>query len=250
MGSLNLADKTVMISGACGALGRGMATRLLGCGARVIAIDIIDPAESRSELPSELTFYRCDTADEMEVAAVFDALGDHLPNVVCCHAGIVGNTPAASYPVAEFDALMRVNVRGAFVLAQEAARRWKDRDVAGHLIFTSSWVQDVPWPEITPYAASKAAVRSMMRGFARELAPYRIRANAVAPGIVAAGMALKSWEEDPHYRALASRAIPLGHMQPVESVADAFAFLCSDMASYMTGSVLLVDGGCSLYPMD
>ncbi|MEP7358204.1 MAG: SDR family oxidoreductase, partial [Anaerolineales bacterium] len=121
---------------------------------------------------------------------------------------------------------------------------------AGHLIFTTSWVQDVPWPEITPYSSSKAAMRALMRGFARELAPHNIRANAIAPGIVAAGLAQRQWDTDPSYRARAQKAIPLGFMQPPESVANAFLFLCSGMASYMTGSVLLVDGGCSLYPMD
>ena len=89
-----------------------------------------------------------------------------------------------------------------------------------------------------------------MRGFACELASRGIRANAIAPGIVGVGMAKRQWDTDPQCRARAGRAIPLGYMQPPETVADAFLFLCSDMASYMTGSVLLVDGGCSLYPMD
>ena len=89
-----------------------------------------------------------------------------------------------------------------------------------------------------------------MRGFARELATDGVRANAIAPGIVGVGMAKRQWDTDPSYRARAQKAIPLGYMQPPESVANAFLFLCSDLASYMTGSVLLVDGGCSLYPMD
>ena len=68
------------------------------------------------------------------------------------------------------------------------------------------------------------------------------------PGIVGAGMALKMYEEDADYKARTDRAIPLGYLQPPESVADAFAFLCSDMSSYMTGATLVVDGGGSLYP--
>lgn len=89
-----------------------------------------------------------------------------------------------------------------------------------------------------------------MRGFARELASSNIRANAVAPGIVGVGMAKRQWDNDPAYRTRASKAIPLGGLQTAESVAHAFLFLCSDLSTYMTGSVLLVDGGCSLYPMD
>jgi NAD(P)-dependent dehydrogenase (short-subunit alcohol dehydrogenase family) len=145
-----------------------------------------------------------------------------------------------------FDELFKANVRGAFVLAQTAARRWREAGVGGHLIFTSSWVQDYPWPEIGPYCASKAAMYSLMRSFAKELAPYRIRANAVLPGIVSAGMARRQWDEDPDYRRRAQDAIALGELQDPRSVADAFAFLCSAMASYMTGAPLLVDGGCAL----
>ncbi|MSP14049.1 MAG: SDR family oxidoreductase [Chloroflexi bacterium] len=74
--------------------------------------------------------------------------------------------------------------------------------------------------------------------------------GAIAPGIVAVGMAKRQWDHEPPYRARAEKAIPQGYLQPAASVAQAFLFLCSAMADYMTGSVLLVDGGCSLYPMD
>jgi NAD(P)-dependent dehydrogenase (short-subunit alcohol dehydrogenase family) len=145
---------------------------------------------------------------------------------------------------------MGVNLRSALIVAQAASQRWIAAGQPGQLIFTTSWVQDVPWPEITPYTASKAAMKQLARGFARELAPKNIRANIVAPGIVAVGLAKHQWDTDPSYRARAGKAIPLGYMQPPETVAHAFLFLCSPMADYMTGSVMLVDGGCSLYPMD
>ena len=85
---------------------------------------------------------------------------------------------------------------------------------------------------------------------ARELAPKGIRVNAVAPGIVRVGMARRQWDTEPDYRRRAEKAIPLGALQTPESVADAMIFLCSDASDYMTGATLLVDGGCSLYPMD
>jgi NAD(P)-dependent dehydrogenase (short-subunit alcohol dehydrogenase family) len=145
---------------------------------------------------------------------------------------------------------MAVNVKTAFLLGKNAARAMLDDGISGHLIFTTSWVAETPWPEIGPYNASKAAMNQLMRSFARELADKGIRANAIAPGIVSVGMAKHQWDTDPVYQARASKAIPLGEMQPLESVSDAFLFLCSRAASYMTGSVLTVDGGCSLYPMD
>jgi NAD(P)-dependent dehydrogenase (short-subunit alcohol dehydrogenase family) len=82
-----------------------------------------------------------------------------------------------------------------------------------------------------------------------ELAAKGLRVNAIAPGIVGVGMAKRQGDTEPDYRRRAERAIPLGHMQPPESVADASVFLCSDASDYMPGTTLLVDGGCSLYPM-
>lgn len=251
---LDLSAKTIFITGGAGAIGRVVVQTLAAHGARVAVNDIVDADEARAVLPASerVSYFRADLAQQPQVQAAFDlveaSLG--LPNVVCCHAGMVMVAPVQSYPLDDFDQLMNLNTRAAFIVAQEAVKRWLRAGVQGHLIFTTSWVADVPWPEITPYTMSKSAMNAMMRGFARELAQHGIRANAIAPGIVGAGLSKRQWDTDPAYRARASKAIPLGFMQPPESVANAFVFLCSDMAAYMTGSVLLVDGGCSLYPMD
>ncbi len=254
MNTLDLSTKVILLTGGAGAIGQVIVRTLLAHGAAVAVNDVIPAEDAERVLPKSerMRYFRADAAQAGEVTAMFDAVARTLgtPNVVCCHAGMVGAHPVTDYPLAEYDKLMEVNVRAAFVVAQEAARRWVAGRIAGHLIFTTSWVQDVPWPEITPYTMSKSAMKAMMRGFARELADKGIRANAIAPGIVGVGMAKRQWDTDPNYRARASKAIPLGYMQPPESVADAFAFLCSDMAGYMTGATLLVDGGCSLYPMD
>lgn len=250
MRTLNLSSEVIVVSGAAGGLGRVICRGLAGLGARVVAVDVADwPDELSAALPGEISPYRADVAVVDEVAALLRAVEDRFgraPSTICCHAGIVEAHGILDYPPAALDDLFRANVRTAFVLAQAAARRWRELRVTGHLVFTSSWVQDYPWPEIAPYCASKAAVHSLMRSFAKELAPFGIRANAVLPGIVSAGMAKRQWEEDENYRRRAEQAIALGHLQDPESVADAFAFLCSPMASYMTGSALVVDGGCSL----
>lgn len=255
---LDLTGKTVLLTGGCGAIGRVVARVLAEHGAQVAVNDILPEDEAARVLASagadnpRIRYFPADTTHPEEVDNLFDRVRQtlDLPSVVCCHAGMVDAYPIDRYPLERFDALLALNVRSAFIVAQAATRRWIDQHLPGHLIFTTSWVQDVPWPEITPYTASKASLKAMMRGFARELAPQGIRANAVAPGIVAVGMARHQWDTDPNYRARAQKAIPLGYMQPPETVAHAFLFLCSDMASYMTGSVLLNDGGCSLYPMD
>ena len=256
MNLLDLSGKIVLITGGCGAIGRVIVRMLAEQGARVAVNDILPDAEAHGILAGlpdgQVSYFRADVTQPAPVEELFEqvkaSLG--LPNVVCCHAGMVDAYPVDQYPLERFDALMDLNLRSSFIVAQTAARQWSSHNMPGHLIFTVSWVADVPWPEITPYNVSKAGMKAMMRGFARELAPKGIRANAVAPGIVGVGMAKRQWDTDPSYRARAEKAIPLGYMQPPESVASAFLYLCSDMANYMTGSVLLIDGGCSLYPMD
>ncbi len=235
-----LKGKSILITGGCGAIGRVVVEKLTAHGARVAVNDITPDAP-----------YRADTTNEPEVVALFNRAGPL--DVVCCHAGMVETIPIADYPLTNFEKLMDANLKASFLVAREAARRWKGKrsdENPGKIIFTTSWVQDVPWPEITPYNASKSALKMLMRGLARELAADHIRCNALAPGIVAVGLAQRQWDADPAYRARAQKAIPLGYMQPPETVADAFLFLCSDAAHYMTGATLLVDGGCSLYPMD
>jgi NAD(P)-dependent dehydrogenase (short-subunit alcohol dehydrogenase family) len=259
MYTIDLSRKRILITGGCGAIGRVMTRVLADAGAVVIVNDILPDDEAKDVLIGALAwgagtaYFREDVTSDEGVEHLFGKLEETLglPDIVCCHAGMAAGTyPIEQYPMDRFDALMSLNLRAAFMVAQAATKRWIARGIHGHLIFTTSWVQDVPWPQITPYNASKAALKAVMRGCARELAPHGIRANAVAPGIVSVGMAKRQWDTDPSYRARAEKAIPLGFLQPPESVANAFLFLCSDLADYMTGSVLLVDGGCSLYPMD
>ena len=258
MNILDLTGKTILITGGCGAIGRIVVRVLAEHGARVAVNDIVPEDEATQVLAAagatgpNVAYFRADATQQQSVDALFKEVRDtwEFPNVVCCHAGMIESYPVEHYPLEEFDKLLNLNLRSAYIVAQTAARSWIENNIAGHLIFTTSWVQDVPWPEITPYAISKSGMKAMMRGFARELSTKNIRANAIAPGIVAVGLAKRQWDTDPSYRARASKAIPLGFMQPPESVAHGFLFLCSDMANYMTGSVLLIDGGCSLYPMD
>ena len=258
MNLLDLSDKIILITGGCGAIGRVVVKALADHGATVAVNDVVaeDVAaqvlqESGVSSP-KVAYFQADATDPAAVNRLFDEVAARLglPNVVCCHAGMVEAFPVDQYPIAQFDQLMNLNLRASFIVAQTASQRWMAGNTPGHLLFTASWVADVPWPEITPYTASKAALKQMARGFARELVTKNIRANIIAPGIVAVGLAKRQWDTDPSYRARAGKAIPLGYMQPPETIAHAFLFLCSHMADYMTGSVLLVDGGCSLYPMD
>jgi NAD(P)-dependent dehydrogenase (short-subunit alcohol dehydrogenase family) len=252
---LNLQGQVILITGGCGDLGRPIVSAFLDHGASVIVNDILPPHEAAARLPDHpaLAYVPGGVTDPGGAAALLDAAASQFgatPSTVCCHAGLIGTHPVEEFPIDEFDAILSTNLRASFLLAQAAATRWRAEATPGHIVFTSSWVANTPWPGIAPYSASKAAMNSLARSFARELAPAGIRANALAPGIVDAGMARHQWDTDPDYRLRAERAIPLGYLQDTSSVANAMLFLVSPLAAYMTGSVLTVDGGCSLYPMD
>ncbi len=253
-----LAGKSILITGAMGGIGQAIVDALLAHGAFVIANDVMSEAESHSIAAThgwsdDRYFYV--TGDITQIEGVQASVSAALKptgrlDVALCHAGIVHAAPILEYSAEDWDRIVRVNLRGSFLVAQAVAKQMVEQKVQGKIVFTSSWVQDTPWPEIVPYTVTKSGLRTLMRGMARELATYGIRVNAVAPGIVGVGMAKRQWDTDPHYRRRAEKAIPLGYLQTAESVADAMVFLCSAASDYMTGATLLVDGGCSLYPMD
>jgi NAD(P)-dependent dehydrogenase (short-subunit alcohol dehydrogenase family) len=253
-----LAGKSILITGALGAIGQVVVSTFVAHGATVLANDILPDAEANALAAmhgwsaARYRYVRADITKSDEVNRLLTAAVAQTGklDIVLCHAGMVQGCPILNYSETDWDRIVDLNLKGSFLTAQAAARTMVSQETKGRIIFTSSWVQDVPWPEITPYAVTKSALRTMMRGMARELAPLGIRVNAIAPGIVGAGMAKRQWDTDPDYRRRAEKAIPLGNLQTAESVANALLFLCSGAADYMTGATLLVDGGCSLYPMD
>jgi NAD(P)-dependent dehydrogenase (short-subunit alcohol dehydrogenase family) len=253
-----LSGQHMVISGGAGAIGVGVVKGLTDHGAHVTVNDVVAPDEAYARLaaahvdPARYLYVPADLTQPAEVERFLGAARERFGviHTALCHAGVVIAAPILDYALEHYDTTMAVNVRAAFLLAQACARRMIADGVRGHLVFTTSWVAETPWPGIAPYSASKAAMNQLMRSFARELAETGIRANAIAPGIVGVGMAKRQWDTEPDYRARASRAIPIGYMQPLESVVDGFLFLCSAAAGYMTGSILTIDGGCSLYPMD
>lgn len=253
-----LQGKAILITGGLGAIGRVVVQKLLAHSARVVVNDIVPEGEARAWMQSaacaaDRCLYVCadvttSAGAQALVEKAVQAFG--VVDVALCHAGVTQSCSILEYSEQDWDRIVRINLRSAFVVAQAAARAMVAHNVKGKIIFTSSWVQDTPWPDITPYNVTKSGMKMLMRGMARELATKGIRVNSVAPGIVAVGMAKRQWDTEPDYRRRAEKAIPLGFMQPPESVADAFIFLCSHASDYMTGATLMVDGGCSLYPMD
>jgi NAD(P)-dependent dehydrogenase (short-subunit alcohol dehydrogenase family) len=227
-----------------------MSLELARLGAEVTMIDRVSRDQASTRIAAVGRVGRCsyvqaDVTDRPAIEAALRAV-DPL-DVAIGNAGIVESAPFLEVTPEQWQAHLDVNLTGCFNVGQVAAQLMVERDRPGLVLLTGSWVGEIPWPEIGPYCVSKAGVRMLARSMARELAAHRIRVNVVAPGIVHAGMARRQYETDPAYARRASVVIPLGEMGTAEQVAQATAFLCSHEAAYMTGSVLLVDGGASLF---
>ncbi len=250
----SLMDKHIIVTGGCGDIGRAMTVELAARGATITVFDVRGPDQAPASDDEHFAATLAHGAAGFEPVDVCDrdAVRQALERIppfdaVVGNAGISDSAPFLEITDAQWQRHLNVNLTGNFYLGQEAARLMKARGSGGTIIFTGSWVQDVPWPEIAAYSASKAGLVMLMKTMALELARYGIRVNVVAPGIVAAGMAKYQMDNEPQYASRVTNIVPLGRMQTPEDVARATAFLCSDDAAYMTGATLLVDGGCSLF---
>jgi NAD(P)-dependent dehydrogenase (short-subunit alcohol dehydrogenase family) len=205
-----------------------------------------------------IAYLRCDAGDRQSIDAMFqEALRRHPRiDVVVSNAAMVENGPFLDIRPDQWQAHLDLNLTGNFHVGQAAARIMIgqepvkkpgcERGVCGKILFNSSWVQDVPWPEGCCYGVAKAGLSPMARAMAQELAVYGIRVNLVAPGIILAGLSKVCYETDPKFAPRATAAIPLREFGTPEQCADAFVFLVSDESDYITGISLLVDGGASL----
>src|SRR5215210_7045051 len=240
----------IAITGGAGDIGAAMGAELRRLGATVTLIDRKTPAEAepwleRAREHGDVTYVQADVRDRDAIVAALSAI-DPL-DVAIGNAAVGHGIPFLDITPEQWQDHLDVNLTGCFNLGQSAARLMVERGHPGRIIFTGSWVQEVPWPEIAAYSATKAGLRMLARSMARELAPHRILVNVIAPGIVNAGLARHQLETEPQYARRVAKVIPLEQLQTPEQVARAAAFLCSVGADYMTGSVLLVDGGCSLF---
>ncbi len=246
----NLKDLGIVITGGAGDIGAAMAAEVCRRGATVTLLDRKSSDEAlpwlnRASRHGSAEYVQVDVSDRPTVESTLAAI-DPL-DVVISNAGIVIPVPFLELTQEQWHQHLDVNLTGSFNVAQTAARLMLSRGSPGRIIFTGSWVGDIPWPEDSAYSVSKAGVKMLAKSMARELSPKGILVNVVAPGIVDAGLAAQVMKADPDFRTQAERVIPLGKLSTADQVAKATAFLCSEDSSYMTGSVLLVDGGCSLF---
>jgi NAD(P)-dependent dehydrogenase (short-subunit alcohol dehydrogenase family) len=245
-----IAGQGIAITGGAGDIGAAMAAELTRLGARITLVDRKPAAEAapwlaRARVHGDVAYAEADVRDRAALDASLAAV-DPL-DVAIGNAAIGHGIPFLEITPEQWREHLDVNLTGCFNLGQAAARLMVARAHPGTILFTGSWVQEIPWPEIAAYSATKAGVRMLARSMARELAVHGIRVNVVAPGIVNAGLAKHQMETEPQYARRIKGILPQGEPQSPEQIAQATAFLCSPAAAAMTGAVLLVDGGASLF---
>jgi glucose 1-dehydrogenase len=257
-----LKGQTALVTGGNSGIGRAIALALGKAGANVVINYVVKPeeaeevaAEIRSTGQSAMT-YRADVSDEAQVQAMFAAAVREFGtlDILANNAGIERNAPFHEMTVAQWDTVMNVNLRGAFLCSREAVREFLRRGVrkevsvaAGKIIFTSSVHEIIPWAGHVNYAASKGGLMLLMKSLAQEVAEKRIRVNSIAPGAIRTPINEAAWSTPEAYAEL-MKLVPYKRIGEVEEIGRAAVWLASDFTDYLVGTTLFIDGGMTLYP--
>ena len=248
-------DKVVVVTGAAGGIGRATAERFASEGANIVAVDVSDSpldgtVEAVRRLGREALAVGAEVTDATDVRRYArEATGTFgRIDVLVQNAAILGpNHPLEDYPEQAFDKVMAINARGVW-LGMKAVVPAMKRSGGGSIINTASTAALAASPFIIAYGASKHAVLGMTQTAAVELAPHGIRVNCICPGPTDTAMmrgAERGYNPDDHEQAHEAwrQSVPLQRYAEPSEMAAAIAFLASDDASYITGSVYTVDGG-------
>jgi 3-oxoacyl-[acyl-carrier protein] reductase len=237
-----------LVTGGGRGIGRAIARALAERGDDVIVADI-DVDEART-VAAELTAagvsaraVELDVTDVEAIRNVVAAVDQASPlATVVCNAGVAFRRPIGEVAPDEYDRLMDINVRGVFFVMQAALRAMVPRRVGSIVNVASTSSFTASTGPMAAYDASKAAVKMLTQAAAREVAATGVRVNAVAPGTVETDLTLGLATPD-QLAALATERVPMGRLGRPEEIAAAVAFLSSDAAAYVTGHVLVADGG-------
>lgn len=238
-------NKSVIVTGAGQGIGLCICKQLARAGAHVLLNDL-DPklAEQAAALVREEGDCLALAGDAGDPAFIAEMVHTAVSkfgklDIAMAVAGITLYGEFANYPVADFDRVMQVNLRGSFYLAQAASNQMIRQGNGGSILFTSSVTGHQAHRNLAAYSMSKAALEMLAKNLVAELSSHRININTVAPGATLTERTL----EDPAYTETWSRITPMGRPATVEDIAHAALFLVSDEARHITGQSLVIDGG-------
>lgn len=241
-----LKDKVAIITGGTRGIGFAIAKKFLDNNAKVVILGSKEETVTKAlnefkeiNKDYEVTGYYPNLTNEESVKEMFEKVKEQYGkiDILVNNAGVSSRTPLTEHTIEEFDKVCDINLKSAFVCSKVAVDYLKE--TKGVILNTSSMVSKYGQPSGVMYPSTKFAINGMTLSLARELAPLGIRVNAVAPGITKTDMVANLPEE--MIKPLIA-TIPLGRIGEPEDIANAFLFLASDLASYVTGQVLGVDG--------
>lgn len=250
---LDLSGRTVIVTGASGGIGRGIAERFAEAGAKVVChyrnnrtqaealVGAIEKSGSKAvAVEADISTRSGAETLVMEAVRRFGAV-----HILVNNAGLQPDEALLDISQADWEAMFSVNAGGPFLLTQAFAEHVKTRGAGGAIVNIASIQAHQPAAGHAHYAASKAALVMFTRAAALELGPLGIRVNSVSPGLIERAGLEEAWREGVgRWR----KAAPLGRLGQADDVADAALFLASDAARWITGADLLVDGGVSARP--
>ncbi len=246
---MRMQGKVAVVTGAARGIGQAVARRFAREGAKVVLSDVLETegeraAEEIQEAGGEAVFVACDVGDKAQVDALIGkavAAYGRLDTVVA-NAAIVVKNDFLDFTEEDFDKVIRINLKGAFLTGQAAARQMVKQGEGGTIINMSSINAVVAIPTITPYVVAKGGLNQLTKVEALALADHGIRANAIGPGSIGTDMVRQVASDPDAWRALMSRT-PMGRLGEPEEVASVAVFLATEDSGYMTGQCIYPDGG-------
>lgn len=249
---MTLEDKTAVVTGGAKGIGLACARRFLEQGARVIIADVDEKTGNKAEKSlaelGDVRFVHCDVGDRLSVRNLMAATLDSFNSldVLVNNAGIIHSDDFLDISEEDFDRVMQVNLKGAFLCGQAAARQMVDQieegRAPGSIINMSSINAEVAIPSQVPYSISKGGVQQLTKVMALSLASRGIRVNAIGPGSINTDI-LAAVNNDPEAKNRILSRTPMGRIGEASEIASIAAFLASDDASYITGQTIYADGG-------
>jgi glucose 1-dehydrogenase len=261
-----LTGKVAVVTGGSSGIGQAIAIRLGEEGVDV-AINYVGRPEGAEETKEAIEhgvsicmkqmaaagthpiLVAADVSQEDQVDAMYRQVLEQYGriDILINNAGIQIAEDSEKLAVSDFDKVLAVNLRGAFLCAQGALRHFLDSGRGGSIVNVSSVHQVIPKPRFVGYSVSKGGMQNLTHTLALEYAARGIRVNGIGPGATVTPIN-RSWIDDPVKRQAVESHIPMRRAGDAEEMAAATAFLCSDEAAYVTGQTLFVDGGLTLYP--
>jgi NAD(P)-dependent dehydrogenase (short-subunit alcohol dehydrogenase family) len=240
MNLFDLTSHTALVTGSTKGIGRGIADALIACGAKVL----FNARKPTDDLPQGATFLQADllqkNAPQQLIAQAFEAAPE--TDILVCNAGSFFDAPFLEMDATRYDNTMNLNVRAPYFLVQAFARHLVQQNRQGSVVIVGSTNGYLAEYDSTAYDTSKGALVMMVKTLSLNLGKSGIRVNGLAPGLIKTP--LTGWIETNHeQREHYEKTIPLGRIGEMEDCGGAAAFLVSGAASYVTGHVLVVDGG-------